>query len=58
MRLILPKTLCEIDPDYGAEPSFPGLGQIQRNFNFATKSKFPIYGTLAETVAAAIKRVH
>lgn len=41
----------------GAESDFPGLSQIQRNFNFATKSDFPIYGTLAETVVAAITKV-
>ena len=42
----------------GAEPEFPGLSQIQRNFSFATKSDFPIYGTLAETVEAALKKIH
>lgn len=41
----------------GAEPDFPGLSQIQRNFSFATKSDFPIYGTLVETVTAAIAKV-
>ena len=47
------------DPDLriviGAEPGFPGLSQISRNFSLATKSDFPIYGSLAETIAAAIK---
>ncbi len=41
----------------GAEPGFPGLSQIQRNFNLATKSDFPVYSTLEETVAAAVKKV-
>jgi len=41
----------------GAEPTFPGLSQIQRNFNEATNSHFKIYGTLDETVAAAVKKV-
>lgn len=41
----------------GAENDFPGLSQIQRNFSFGTKSYFPIYGTLTETVAAAIGKV-
>lgn len=38
----------------GAESGFPGLSQIQRNFNFATRTEFPIYPTLAETVGAAV----
>lgn len=41
----------------GADPCFPGINQIQRNFNFATKSEFPIYDTLEKTVAAAINKV-
>jgi len=41
----------------GAETDFPGLSQIQRNFDFATKSRFPIYGSLSETVSAAIKKI-
>jgi hypothetical protein len=41
----------------GAEPGFPGLSQIQRNFNLATRSEFPIYGTLDETVVAAVKKI-
>jgi len=41
----------------GADRGFPGLSQIQRNFSLATKSVFPIYETLAETVAAAVKKV-
>lgn len=39
----------------GAEPEFPGLSQIQRNFDIATSSDFPIYETLEETVTAAVK---
>lgn len=39
----------------GAEEDFSGLSQIQRNFNFAMNSEFPIYTTLAETVMAAMK---
>ena len=41
----------------GAEPDFPGLSQIERNFSLATRSRFPIYGTLKETVEAALKKV-
>lgn len=41
----------------GAEPGFPGLSQIRRNFSFATRSDFPICATLSETVAAAIEKV-
>jgi hypothetical protein len=37
----------------GAEPDFPGLSQIQRNFNLALRMDFPIYPTLAQTAAAA-----
>ncbi|NDE68251.1 hypothetical protein EB052_01450 [bacterium] len=48
------------NPNYhvviGAEQGFPGLSQIQRNFNAATKSDFPIYGSLGETVIAAIEK--
>lgn len=40
----------------GAEANFPGLDCIKRNFSLATESEFPIYGTLAETVEAAIKK--
>ncbi len=40
----------------GAEEGFPGLSQIQRNFNFAMNSDFPIYPTLAETVAAGVAK--
>lgn len=40
----------------GAEAGFPGLSQIQRNFNFATKTDFPIYGSLSETISAAIEK--
>jgi hypothetical protein len=38
----------------GAEPGFPGLSQIQRNFGLAIGSTFPIHSTLAATVDAAI----
>ncbi len=41
----------------GAENDFPGLSQIQRNFNQALMMDFPIYPTLAETVAAALVKV-
>ncbi len=41
----------------GAEPGFIGLSPIQYNFDCATRSKFPIYKTLEETVAAAVKKV-
>ncbi len=40
----------------GAEAGFPGIDIIKRNFNLATGSDIPIYETLAETVAAAIKK--
>jgi len=38
----------------GAEAGFPGLSQIQRNFNEALNCDFPIYPTLERTVIAAI----
>lgn len=41
----------------GAQKDFPGLSQIQRNFNFALGYDFPIYETLEETVAAAVEKV-
>ncbi len=41
----------------GAGAGFPGLSQIQRNFNQALGIDFPIYPTLAETVAAALAKV-
>jgi hypothetical protein len=41
----------------GAEPNFPGLSQIQRNFNQATGTDFPIYNTLEKTVAMAVEKV-
>src|SRR3989338_7870697 len=40
----------------GAEAGFFGLSQIQRNFDKALRTQFPIYPTLAETVAAAVKK--
>lgn len=42
----------------GAEKGFPGLSQIQRNFNEALNCKFPIYETLEETIKAAIEKIH
>lgn len=39
----------------GAEIGFPGLSQIQRNFNEALKIPFPIYGSMEETVDAALR---
>jgi hypothetical protein len=41
----------------GAEPGFPGLSQIKRNFRQALGILFPIYETLAETVEAALRTV-
>jgi len=40
----------------GAEEDFPGLSQIQRNFNEALNIQFPIYKTLSGTVEAAIDK--
>lgn len=40
----------------GAEPDFPGLSQIQRNFSFATNSNFPVFKTLKETVRTAVSK--
>lgn len=40
----------------GAEPEFPGLSQIQRNFNEALDKEFPIYSTLTDTVKAAVAK--
>lgn len=42
----------------GAEDGFLGLDQIQRSFSFVTKTDFPIYGTLEETVHAAIRKLN
>jgi hypothetical protein len=39
----------------GAENDFPGLSQIQRNFNEALHCEFSIYKTLTDTIKAAIK---
>ncbi|HXK38394.1 MAG TPA: hypothetical protein VJ579_04995 [Candidatus Paceibacterota bacterium] len=38
----------------GAEAGFPGLKQITRNYCRGTNSNFPIYGTMEETVCAAL----
>ncbi len=39
----------------GAEPNFPGLSVIQKNFDSALQlPKFPIYSTMEETAQAAI----
>lgn len=38
----------------GAEPTFPGLSQIQRNFDQALGKQFRIHETLEQTVAAAV----
>ncbi len=40
----------------GAELLFPGIGVIQRNFNLALGYDFPIYGSLSETVDAAVAK--
>ncbi len=40
----------------GAEYEFPGLSQIECNFKEAFGDDFQIYGNLAETVAAAVKK--
>lgn len=40
----------------GAEPGFPGLKQIRLNQCRATDSQFPIYGTIEETVCAALAK--
>ena len=41
----------------GAEPDFPGLSQIQCNFNSGLGFEFPIYSTLSQTILAAIRQV-
>jgi len=38
----------------GGEPGFSGLDVIHRCFKKALKMEFPIYDTLADTVAAAV----
>lgn len=38
----------------GAEPGFPGIDVITANFKAALGQEFPIYGTLEETVDAAM----
>jgi hypothetical protein len=40
----------------GAEPGFPGLKQITRNYCRALDMHFPIYGTMEETVSAALAK--
>lgn len=40
----------------GAEPGFPGLDVIHRNFKQAIRRDFPIHGTLEETVQAAVAK--
>ncbi len=39
---------------WGAEPGFPGLDVIERNFELALNFNFPRYSTLEATVEAAI----
>jgi hypothetical protein len=41
----------------GAEPDFPGISVIERNFSLALGLSFPIHRTLEETVAAAIRKI-
>jgi len=41
----------------GAEPEFPDLSEIHRNFIADQYSSVQFYSTLAETVAAALKKV-
>ncbi len=41
----------------GGEPGFPDISQIERNFRHAISSDFPIYRTIKETVAAAIRMI-
>ncbi len=38
----------------GAERGFPGLKQVQENFNAQFKMNFPIYPDLEMTVAAGV----
>ncbi len=40
----------------GAEPNFPGLSQISRNFSDALKTEFHICETLEETVENAVQK--
>jgi hypothetical protein len=40
----------------GAEPDFPGLDVIQRNFDCALRKPFTIHPTLEQTVEATINR--
>lgn len=37
----------------GADPDFPGLSQISRNFDAALKTSFPIAATMEELAARA-----
>ena len=41
----------------GAEPNFPGLDDIQENFNLDTGKNFHIYSTLEETAKDAVQWV-
>lgn len=41
----------------GAEPDFPGLSQIEHNFNQALCKPFPIRSTLGEIVTIAVAKV-
>lgn len=41
----------------GAEPDFPGLSQIARNWNQALRKNIPIRSTLEEVVTIAIAKV-
>lgn len=41
----------------GAEENFPGLSQIQRNFDQALGRDFPICGSMEETADAAVKMI-
>lgn len=40
----------------GAEAGFPGLKQIRRNYCHALDTHFPIFGTMEETVCAALAK--
>lgn len=51
-RLVYDRSLKVV---IGAEKEFPGLSQIQRNFNEALNCQFPIYESMEETVDAAVK---
>jgi hypothetical protein len=40
----------------GGDEDFSGLDVIKRNFDHVTRSDFPIYNTMDETVDAAIRK--